>query len=188
MSYESIDDNHHEFDERLTPQPPQLSDAARRGWLLNFFVFVSGVTALTALLTVTFLGTFMITSFSKKGLNADALRHLIIQLYDVVLCIAVVVIEMEWTDAIHKLSLLQSWFIRGLCYCFVGLIIYQELGDFNPQSLAIHHRTYLQLPSALLIVLGIIYSLMGLLCLKKVRDSKMARYIQLLSHFEVSNV
>jgi hypothetical protein len=181
MSYESIDETPNENDEQL---PQMLSNFERRGFLLSFFVFISGITALTAAVSIVFLGMFIVISFSKKDFHSDALRHLIIQLYDVVLCIAVVLVEMEWTDAIHNLSLLQSWFIRGLCYCFVGLIIYQELGGFNPY----HQNTYLQLPSALLIVLGIIYSLMGLLCLKKVRDSKMARYIQLLSHFEVNNV
>lgn len=169
MSYESIDSSPHEFDERLTHPLPQLD--AKRGCLLTFFVFISGVTALTATFVIASVATFMIISSSRKDFNVNTLMHFIIQLYDVILCIAVVVIEMEWTDAIHKVSLLQSWSIRGLCYCFVGLIINQELGTFFNSPLSDVQQTYLQLPSALLIVLGIIYSLMVRKFLARIYDS-----------------
>ena len=36
-----------------------------------------------------------------------------------------------------------------------------------------------------MIILGSIYSMMGVFCMKKLKDDRMAKYVQLLSHLEI---
>jgi hypothetical protein len=63
--------------------------------------------------------------------------------------------------------------------------------------LALNHGTlnldsttmkYIEFSTSSLIGLGSLYIFMGIFCLKKLRDDKMARYIQLLSHLEIQKV
>ena len=63
----------------------------------------------------------------------------------------------------------------------MGLLAYNHTGT----SLDSHGEGYVNFSSSSLIILGSIYSMMGIFCMKKLKDDRMAKYVQLLSHLEV---
>ena len=80
--------------------------------------------------------------------------------------------EMEWTDPIRSIIILQSWFFRGIFYNFVGLLTYDEknkfikitstanvVADLNKDGLYITVEL-LTLSSISLIIFGILYAIM----------------------------
>lgn len=168
-------------------QPPSHLSEAQRGCLLSIFIVISGCTAITGALTALALFYFMVVALAvDTNLNGDSAVHGVVQLYGIALCIIVTFVEMEWSESIRSLTILQSWTVRGLAYTFVALLIFQETGSVSATLLSTRHLECVQWPSLLLLFFGLLYFLMGILCLKRVRDTKMARYIQLLSHIEVS--
>jgi ABC-type lipoprotein release transport system permease subunit len=91
--------------------------------------------------------------------------------------------ELEWTESVRSFQLVQNWISRGLIYVFVGLLAL----DNDEEDLNYSISEYIFIASLALIALGITYSFLGLLCCKRFKDEKMAKYIQLLSHLEVQN-
>jgi hypothetical protein len=90
---------------------------------------------------------------------------------------------MEWTESIRTFQLIQNWISRGLIYVFVGLLALDNNGEILDYSVS----DYVFFAPVSLIVFGVTYSILGLLCCKRFKDEKMAKYIQLLSHLEVQS-
>jgi len=172
-------------------QPPTHLTEAQRGALLTTFIVISYLTAATSVLCAFSVIYYMVVTFvldDFRMFTGDALVHDVVLLYGLVLCVVIAFVELEWTQAIRSLTVLQSWTVRGLVYVFVALVVFQEMGSFSATMLVARNLRIVQLPSVALFGFGVLYALMGVLCLKRVRDSKMARYIQLLSHLEVQAV
>ena len=56
----------------------------------------------------------------------------------------------------------------------------KDIADLDKSSL-----DYVNYASISLMCLGGLYSIMGILCMKRLRDDRMAKYIQLMSHIEI---
>lgn len=132
----------------------------RRGFLLQLFILVSTGSAMTATACIICLVIFMVISI-PEGVNfsASSAIQLIIQLYQIMMCIIVILIEMESSEAIRTISILQSWGIRGLSYIFVGLLTFQEVGGLATLPCTVK-LPFLKAPFIALIGFGIIYSIM----------------------------
>ena len=171
-------------------QPPTQLSEAQRGVLLTIFIVISGFTAIMGSLSALSLCYYMIVEFTvdTPNIDGDCIIHAIVQLYALTLCIVITFVEMEWTESIRSLTILQSWTVRGLSYIFVALLVFQEMGSLSAKTLTERNLRLVQGPPIGLFFFGLLYTCMGILCLKRLRDSKMARYIQLLSHLEVQNV
>lgn len=105
--------------------------------------------------------------------------------YGLVFPIAVFLTEMEWTETIRSSILLQSWTSRGLFYIFIGLFTYETHKEFYSGTKKM--RNALFVVSCIMMTFGLVYSFMGLIYLKKIRDQKLAHYIGLVSNFEMQN-
>ena len=129
-------------------------------------------------MTVIFSQIILILSEITVNL-ADAF----IRVYGIVLATGVIMCEFELTETIRTFMILQNWMTRGLSYIFVGLLAY------NHTEISLHSSAaaYVKFSSLSLIILGSIYSMMGLFCMKKLKDDRMAKYVQLLSHLEIQN-
>jgi hypothetical protein len=117
----------------LTPSAP-LNNATRdtgptnyvaRGWALTLFNIFSilniccGFLACIVQLTVVIFE--LVNLFSSELLTSPCFY---LQFYTIVFTIGVVFTEMEWTETIRNIDLLQSWIYRGLFYIFVGLLCF----------------------------------------------------------------
>jgi hypothetical protein len=107
-----------------------------------------------------------------------------VRLYLVVFSVIAILIELEITSAARSSSLCQTWEYRGLGFVFLGLLhAYTYLDeDFEIPTVLF----LLNVTAYSLIASGVGYVVLGLAKTKRIRDEKMARYIQLISYMEVS--
>ena len=133
---------------------------ANRGYLLYLFIIISSATTITAAACIMSLMFLLVGAVSSdEPLSASIVVHVAIQVYEMITLIGIVVVEMEWTEAIRNMSILQSWGVRGLSYSFVGLLVFQELGAFEVTENSVRYP-YLEISSIILICLGAVYSVM----------------------------
>lgn len=150
----------------------------KRGWDLTFFASVSIFTALSAISCVLLQILALITlKFSVVSL--------IIRLYSIALAVSIVTIEVEVaaSDLLRNFFVIQSWSYRGMFYIFVGFLLLLDDDSYLATNNAV--VKFVNISSICLMVSGFTYIAMGLLCLKPIKDRKMARYIQLLSQAEI---
>ena len=105
-------------------------------------------------------------------------------------CLGVVLCECEWTSGMRETPLLQNWCGRGLFYAFVGLLAYDDkkVGGLEGGGLlaelvglGAHYAALAQ------VACGALYFVMGLCCLRRLRDHKLARWRLALLHAEVQD-
>lgn len=173
--------------------PDQLSDSRLRaelvdsqGYFLGFCTLVSSLAAAClALVILTHLACLLAITQLPDMLSV---YDLIYRLYGLIFACIGFMCEMEWTETIRTTSLLQYWTTRGLFYAFVALFTVREYGEVRLPLLRYldGQLLVLSLGSALGMV-GVLYSAMGLFCLKKIRDQKMARYMRMLSGIQTTS-
>ena len=159
MTYQAIETVSSKTNPTLYQSDIRASDT-NRGCLLHLFNLISAGTAVVSSTCSISLSIFMFISIPDgKAFSGNSLLHLTIQCGQMVLLFTIIMIEMEWSEAIRTLSILQSWGIRGLCYVFVGLLIFQEFGGFT-QLPCTSRYPLLKVSCVLLVILGLTYSIM----------------------------
>ena len=159
-----------------------------RGWPLNAFILVSNLTVASAL-SVAAAQVLNLTAFfsaTTRDVGMLTIQQFSMRVYGLVFCAGIVFVEMEWVKALREIALVQNWISRGLFYIFVGLLAYEEQYEANThrwQSTAVF--TYIETAASVMCWMGVTYSVMGIFCLKKIRDRKMARYRTALLQAEV---
>jgi len=157
---------------------------AQRGYVLSFFNLVSIATLIVAaasllgqLFSITYKVLFLLSGNNGESSIFMYVPSMILQIYSILFSASIICIELEWTRIVYAIS---TWEVRGLFYLFNGILTYQE-GLTNSLRL-----DFLIIASAWsLVFFGLVYIVMGLACLKKIRDNRMATYIKLLSHQEI---
>jgi hypothetical protein len=125
MSYHSIG----------SPYKPPTDNQTRveRGYLLSFFLFVSVCTGVSAALNIaTTVAVILLRDYGPDGASFDCMLHWIVQLYEIVLCVGIIMVEMEITEALGSIAILQAWTTRGLAYIFVALLLLEDRKDLTP--------------------------------------------------------
>jgi hypothetical protein len=153
----------------ITSRPPATipsNDAERvtdanRGFILTSFMFISALTTFSASLCLISVISYIAILFGDNLIATvdDAIQAIIV-FFDILLCIFVIFIEMEWTETIRSISLLQSWSVRGMVYIFIGLAIFEDIGGVNHTVLRLKHVGYLVYPSLAIVVFGGLYASM----------------------------
>lgn len=109
----------------------------------------------------------------------------LIRCYIIVFSVTVLLTEMDWTAAVRNSVVSISWTFRGFFYMFIGLLELALDNDVDDWKVEVIPFSIILSGSSMLIV-GVLYLLMGVCCLKKTRDDRMARYIQLMSYLQVN--
>ena len=150
----------------------EKSIAVERGLLLNFFLLISFLTVIGSFLLVfSNIITILIECYYYNVISID-ICSMIIRFYIIIMSTVIIFTEMEWTDTIRSIIILQSWFFRGIFYNFVGLLTYDEknkfikitsnanvVADLNKDGLYITVEL-LTVSSISLIIFGILYAIM----------------------------
>jgi len=71
----------------------------------------------------------------------------------------IVLCEIDWRFVMKKIRLLDDWTFRGFFYAYVGLCTIDKSGDLDSPE---------DITGISLMVLGLVYAIMGLLCIKGV--------------------
>lgn len=140
----------------------------RRKALHVFFIFVSIVTGLSALNMA--IGQFLGIAFAQIGPVQYVLR-----IYVILLCVLVILNELEWTKLTRDSTILSWWVTRGAFYAFVGVLGLEEndVNDYDSHGRAAA-LGYIKVVAWLMIGCGVLYFVMGITCmqflLKRMRE------------------
>mmetsp|Transcript_34182 Transcript_34182/g.45186 ORF Transcript_34182/g.45186 Transcript_34182/m.45186 type:complete len:216 (-) Transcript_34182:96-743(-) len=161
-------------------RPLLTKKQVKRGCVLMMFLFINLITVLSALS----VATGQVLSIIEGNLSFQEIG---IRVYGFVFCLAIVLFEMEWTKPIRDMIIVQNWVLRGVLYAFVGLLGLEEESEpsVSDGSNNNYARDYIELTAYIIIGVGFLYVLMGLCCLKQVRDNKMSKYRTLMAHADV---
>lgn len=129
------------------------------------------------------LSPFVLSSLPSPPPSLLAVIETGVRLYLAVFSAIAILIELEITPAARSSSLCQTWEYRGLGFVFLGLLhAYTYLDEDFEIPIVLR---LLNLTAYSLITSGVGYIILGLAKTKRIRDEKMARYIQLISFMEV---
>ena len=145
--------------------------------LLWLFHLLQGVTALTALLLLISQLLPLLAPHNKPR-NFDLLNALL-KVYVSLCCVAILIVEAELPlPAVRDSALLANFASRGFMYSFVGLVCTTEAYSERVDD-AMTHATalgvgwtavFLQVVAWILFAVGMLYIVMGILCLRRVRN------------------
>ncbi|CAM9444460.1 unnamed protein product [Pylaiella littoralis] len=144
--------------------PPEDSGLASRA--LCFFRFLAVLTVLLALVVI---GTNCYIIYDKYG--EIKARGILLRVYGIVFCFFVVLAEIEWAKFTKYFGFLKYWPARGLFYIFVGLITWDQTDTTSSSA----YGTYEDIVSFLMMSVGGIYFLLGLACMRTVKEAEAAR-------------
>mmetsp|Transcript_14352 Transcript_14352/g.22402 ORF Transcript_14352/g.22402 Transcript_14352/m.22402 type:complete len:295 (-) Transcript_14352:1255-2139(-) len=168
----------------------------RKGVCLNLFHFLEfmGVLASIGLLTTQALPLFFVP-IAEIGILQLALR-----LYVSLFCLSFMLVEFNVPARfIRDSTILQAYFSRGFIYSFIGLIGMEESYAVTVKTLTAEgnggtHQydafriswapLFILVSSWLMVITGVLYMLLGICCMKKLRDSLNKKYEKQLKRFK----
>jgi len=113
-------------------------------------------------------------------LKAQGYFDLALKVYVALFCLLFILVECDTPiPLIRNSDLLQSYLSRGFLYSFLGLICLEEAYSERVKEMVSSHADefhvawaslFMQISSWLIFACGIFYMLMGLCCLKRLRD------------------
>ncbi|CAN0089687.1 unnamed protein product [Ectocarpus sp. 12 AP-2014] len=149
----------------------------RRGCLLDSLLLLNAITVIAALGVGVAQG--MVLGY-HKDLSPESVA---VRCYNILFCMLIIMAELEWTTTVREMFVLHSWIPRGVVYSFVGVLVLEEedekgldLGGFG---------LYITIIAWIMVGIGALYFLLGLCCVKRIRDKKMARHKTLVAHAEM---
>jgi hypothetical protein len=139
-----------------------------RGILLIIFLFISYCTVFISIVII-FIQIYSIAVkiYYYNELDDINISRFIIQFYTIAIACGIILTELEITDIMRNIVLLQSWFYRGLLYIFCGLLSNIENTDQLVYLQLDNLSQLLNVSSIILIFLGIIYSIMVIIYINK---------------------
>mmetsp|Transcript_434 Transcript_434/g.764 ORF Transcript_434/g.764 Transcript_434/m.764 type:complete len:189 (-) Transcript_434:1602-2168(-) len=180
--YQSVDENDIERARSLSVTSNQQDTLTHdKDYFLWFYATFSSTTAII-LGFATVLSVFLILIDTRMRDSFEVV-HFMLRLYGLTLMVVAILSELEWFEAIRQSSILQNWTSRGIFLTFLGLFVFVEyskltLGRFK-------FVTMVAVVSLVIVLCGCVYTGMGLMNLKRLKNEKTVRYIQLLSQYEV---
>jgi multisubunit Na+/H+ antiporter MnhC subunit len=154
-----------ELDEELHPS---------RKCLHQIFIFISRITTLSAMLML--ISQFLGIYFRQEG----PIQY-VIRIYVMVLCVIVMFNELEFTKMVRESAMLRIWITRGAIYAFIGILGLEE-AESSPTT---SHKdsagrdqalTFVMVIAWIMIGLGVLYFVMGVLCLQLVLNRLREEY------------
>lgn len=142
----------------------------------RFFVFISVITGCSAF----FMGVGQLIGIMFQ--MAGPIQY-VLRLYVTVLCLLVILVELEWTKFARDSMIFNVWITRGICICFIGVLGLEE-NDTSASKNSDHPgfsatETYVKAVAWLMIACGALYFAMGICCLqlvyKRVRNDYQER-------------
>ncbi|CAB1102351.1 unnamed protein product [Ectocarpus sp. CCAP 1310/34] len=133
---------------------------------LCFFRFLAVLTVVLALVVI---GTNCYIIYDKY--TEIKARGILLRVYGILFSIFIIFAELEWSKFTKFFGFLKYWPARGLFYIFVGLITWDQTDATSSSS----YGTYEDIVSFLMMSVGGIYFLLGLACMRTVKEAERAR-------------
>ena len=103
----------------------------------------------------------------------------VMRVYVVLMCVVIVLNELEWTDFIRESSILRIWVPRGMFYSFVGVLGIEEDDTEYTRQYSVGEEQALQfiiIVAYIMVACGVAYFVMGCLCLQLLRNRVVSDY------------
>jgi hypothetical protein len=123
-------------------------------------ILISLMTCLAAALMCVgqILGIFVFRSFGPI--------QYVLHFYVLLLCLIVVLVELEWTPVGRESFIFSYWITRGMSYAFIGVLGLEENDSANWANPSDFIENFVKIVAWLMIGCGAIYFVMGLVCLQ----------------------
>ncbi len=102
---------------------------------------------------------------SIKGDDELEVQEDIIRVFAVVFSVFVIVAELEIKVFMRYFTFMYRWMARGLVYAFIGVISYNAEVEFKPG-----YGAFNAVCAGMMVVVGVLYFLLGLSCMKTVKE------------------
>lgn len=170
--------------EQLKPHMP------RQNAVLWIFHLIQGLGVVGGLgLIISQLIPFFLIRPQQEIINRIGIVSIALKCYIIIICFLFIVNEMDipGLSLIRNAMLLQGYLTRGFLYTFIGLICVESAYSDRIKDI-VQHRTkvatgsttptdnvdwisiYIEFSSWFMVFIGLIYALLGLCCLKRIRD------------------
>jgi hypothetical protein len=100
----------------------------------------------------------------------------VLRFYVVMLCLLVVLNELEYFALTVESRILHNWITRGALYAFIGLLGLDENDTANYEGADPGTTYYIKAVAWVMIGVGALYALMGICCLQLAHDRARADY------------
>jgi hypothetical protein len=146
--------------------------------LHKFFVLISIVAGIAAFSMC--LGQFLGIIFQQVGPVQYVLR-----VYVIILCILIVLNELEWTKYTKESKIMRIWITRGLFYSFIGVLGLEEndtSSSRNSNERGFNFSlSFIKVVAWVMVCCGALYFFMGIFCLQLVYNRMRTEYEQRLT-------
>jgi len=107
----------------------------------------------------------------------------VLRCYLSVFSLLILLAEIEFSWTIKRIPIFNNWIHRGLFYSFFGLVGVEESVaiDLDGESIP---ATFIHVSSWMMVASGVIYFVLGIFCMNKVRDRCVASYEEKLREAE----
>eukprot|EP00612_Vaucheria_litorea_P002819 CAMPEP_0171459514 /NCGR_PEP_ID=MMETSP0945-20130129/4769_1 /TAXON_ID=109269 /ORGANISM="Vaucheria litorea, Strain CCMP2940" /LENGTH=189 /DNA_ID=CAMNT_0011985551 /DNA_START=52 /DNA_END=621 /DNA_ORIENTATION=- len=95
-------------------------------------------------------------------------RSIILRVYAISFAVMIILTEIDWRGFMRYFIFLDNWVSRGISYCFVGLITWDQDATYSTVEGAIN-----QTVSFILIGCGVFYAVLGIACMKTVKETEL---------------
>lgn len=146
-------------------------------WIFHLLEGVAVVTAL-CLLTTQVLPLFMVPR--AQIMDDIGVLSLALKVYISMFCFMFIIVETDLpVPLIRSSPLLQTYTSRGFIYSFLGLICVEESYSERVKDILAHGKDsfhvgwaaiFMQISSWVMLSIGVIYMMLGVCCLKRLRD------------------
>jgi hypothetical protein len=161
----------------------------RNCWVALFF-FIEGFGIIISLCLITTQVLPLVVAVQLDQWQAIGMVSVLLKLYLSCFCILFVLVEWDVPIAFLKASqFLQTYMSRGFLYSFIGLTCMQEAYSERITDMVTHSQTqadqmfhvswislFMQVSSWMMVGLGVVYMILGICCLQRIRNKVVKRY------------
>jgi len=130
--------------------------------VLGFFNIISSITIIVAVAVIASDITFTSQNWNLKM----SVKEISLNFYSIIFCVMIFCAELDWKQFLHFFGFLDSWTAKGLFYVFVAVLTREATLDGN---------ILCQITNFAMLGVGVLYFLMGIACLKTVKETRQRR-------------
>lgn len=130
----------------------------------QLFHFTSAISAIATIAANIYVFTKIYDNNTISINDLEDIRDIILRSYSMIFALVIVIVEADWRFFFRHLRIFDSWFIRGIWSCFVGIITINTKEEFKSTENII---------GSIIFVHGAMYLVMALLCMRSVKQSRL---------------
>jgi len=161
ITQENIEENRSRIQQAQYDEQQNVLNPKRK-FLHKVFIFFSMVTCITTCL----VGTSQLANIFYFKDSGDDWVHYVVTIYLILMCLLALFNEIEMGSFFKNSKILNFWITRGLFYAFIGTLSLNQVNGSETKDKSTEKTAakFNEVVAYMMIVIGILYSLAGLLC------------------------